>query len=242
MLHSKRLGSTIVLDTGRSSSQRQNIRSLTQNHEPVTVKKHLVLPTTKEHAAMYEKAFRSFWGARGRKMGKVHPTPRFRISHHLSYVHEPFSPTSHHAASATSSWLAAIGSVSSVIPKYLYQVEFPAGETAPIPPARRPKPKRTQEDRQRVEAVLKVSIFPLKKYISPEMVDSIRKSPYYVHDKDVIVLRCHQHLTQRRNQQQCIRNVSIFIRNVANEIVYRESKTAADKMVDSEEKESNHSQ
>ncbi|KAL9129269.1 MAG: hypothetical protein Q9175_007340 [Cornicularia normoerica] len=129
-----------------------------------------------------------------------------------------------------------------VIPKYLYQVEFPAGETAPIPPARRPKPKRTQEDRQRVEAVLKVSIFPLKKYISPEMVDSIRKSPYYVHDKDVIVLRCHQHLTQRRNQQQCIRNVSIFIRNVANEIVYRESKTAADKMVDSEEKESNHSQ
>ena len=139
-------------------------------------------------------------------------------------VREPTSQAPQHNVSATQKWVTSMNSHPVVIPKYLSYVEFPAGEPEPIiRPTGGPIPKRTQEDRRRVEAVLKTPLLPLAKYISPEMLDSIKKSPYYAHDENVIVLRCHQKLKQKTNELQCLTNLRRLIRNVANEIMYREN-------------------
>ena len=144
---------------------------------------------------------------------------------------EPTSLAPHHGLSATQKWLAAVAAAVNVVPKNRVKLEFPAGDIAPIPRPPGPTPKRTEKDRQRVEAVLKVRISSLAKIVSPEMMDSIKHSPYYAHDENKVVLRWHQHWTRGANGQQCFRNLNLFIRNVANEIVYRENSIAADEMV-----------
>ena len=93
-------------------------------------------------------------------------------------------------------------------------------------------PKRTQEDKQRVEAVLKLQIPPMAKYVSPEMIESIKESPYYARYKNAIILRCHQHQSQGANKRQCYKNLNSLVRNVANEIVYQEKRIVVDEKAD----------
>lgn len=228
MLHSKRLGSTNVLNASRFFSQRQASRNTTQDHKPV-FRRHLVQPKPDKFARNYDKAFNLFWKTRSKtleniKLGRWSRPP-------LPDYHKPTRPAPHHVVSATQKWLAAAAATVNVVPRDLVLVEFPAGDIDPIPPPPGPTPKRTEEDRRRVEAVLKVRISSLTRFVSPEMMDSIRDSPYYVHDEDVVILRCHQHQKRGANGQQCFRDLNLFVRNVANEIVYRENSTAADEMV-----------
>lgn len=111
-------------------------------------------------------------------------------------------------------------------------IEFPAGDVVPSPPSSGPMPKRTQEDRQKVEAVLELRVSQMAKYISPEMLESIKESPYYARYKNAILLRCHQHQSQGANKRQCYKNLNSLIRNVANEIVCREKMIVVDEMAD----------
>lgn len=206
MHRSKILGSTTVRDAWRFLSQRQITRDLTQDHNSV-FRKHLTRPDPEKVAANYNKRFRLYWKNRSDKL-----VPR-------------------HAVSETQQWLTAVGATVNVIPRDLSQVEFAASEIAPIPRPPGPTPKRTEEHRRRSEAVLSLSISPLANYVSPQMSDSIRKSPHYVPDKKAIEIRCHQHQKQAANQRECFKKVNRFIRNVANEIVYRENIIAAEEVV-----------
>ncbi|CAF9939530.1 MAG: hypothetical protein ALECFALPRED_008161 [Alectoria fallacina] len=210
MPHFKRLGSTNVLNASRFFSQRQASRNTTQD-DKLVFSRHLVQPRPDNFAEKYENSFRLFWNTRSSKLAK--------------------NLAPHHGLSATQKWLAAVAAAVNVVPKNRVKLEFPAGDIAPIPRPPGPTPKRTEKDRQRVEAVLKVRISSLAKIVSPEMMDSIKHSPYYAHDENKVVLRWHQHWTRGANGQQCFRNLNLFIRNVANEIVYRENSIAADEMV-----------
>ena len=251
MIRSSRPRSATVLETWRSFSRRQSTRYLTQNHEPEgrAIRKHVVQPGTEKHARKCESAFRNFWKFRERrKMESFRlgnwsraPLPDHRM---------PAGPAPRETLSATQKWLRAIGSEPNVIPRNIPRIEFPAGEMPP-PPGRKPElphestrgfedglklshrpelksksgptPKRTQEHRKRMEVVLELAMSPVAKYLSPEMMDSIKKSPYYVHEKDMVVFQCHQHQTQGANKRQCYVNLNTWVRNVAKEIVYRES-------------------
>lgn len=228
MLHSKRLGSTFVPDTWRVLPQRRITRHLTQKHEPEgpVIRKHLVQPSTDKHVKKYEKDFRAHWEGPAQKS----KLPRLKLANRSQdappYYHEP----ARQDISPTQEWLTSMGSAVNVIPKNLPQVEFPAGDVVASSPSSGPMPKRTQEDRQRVEAVLELRISHLAKYISPEMMESIKESPYYARYKNAVLLRCHQHQSQGANQRQCYRNLNSLIRNVANEILYRERKIVVDEM------------
>lgn len=248
MLRSNRLCSVTVPQAWRFFSQRQITRKLTKNHEPEgpTIRKHLVQPSTEKHAKRYEQAFRAFWGYRKSKLENLRLGGWTRAP--VADYHRLAGPAPRGAVSATRKWLMAIGPAVYVIPRNLVRVEFPAGEMAPPPettpehpqenmlrfedtlkpryPSKaKPKrtPKRTQEDRERLEAVLELELSPVAKYVSSEMMDGIKESPYFVDEKNAVVLRCLQHQTQGANKRQCIINLSKFIRNVANEIVYREN-------------------
>ena len=223
MLHSKRLVWTFALDAWRILLQRRITRQLTQKHEPEgpVIRKHLVQQSTDKHAKNYEKAFRAQWEAQAQKsrlkLANWSPDPP-------SNYHEP----THQDVSRTHRWLISTGSAVNVIPRNLPQVEFPAGDVVASPPSSGPMPKRTQEDRQKVEAVLELRTLHLAKYISPKMMESIKESPYYARYKNAVLLRCHQHQSQGANMRQCYRNLNSLIRNVANEIVYREKKIVID--------------
>ena len=218
MLHSRRLESVTIPVAWRFFPQRQITRNLTQNHAPV-FKKHLVEAKTEKHTKKYEAAFRSFWQVRGDKLTK------FRLGNWSKKpVPDYHNPAPRQDVSATQKWLTAVGSDFRVVPRDLPQVEFPAGDITLIPPApaKTRTRTRTDEDRQRVEAVLKLPMSPLARYVSPEMIDRLKESPYYVHDEDAVVLRCHQHRSQPANRRQILAHVTCLIRNVAQEIVYRE--------------------
>ena len=75
---------------------------------------------------------------------------------------------------------------------------------------------------------MKVYIPSLEQYVSPEMIQSIKRAPCYKPDGNEIVFKSHQHLTQVKNGTQCVKNCSLFLRNVASEILYREKENAAD--------------
>lgn len=138
-------------------------------------------------------------------------------------VQEPSNQAPGHAASATQAWLARLAHNAVVIPKHICQIECPAGNIPPSPPTAGPIPKRTQEDKRRSEAVLKAPVSLLAKYISPQMFESIRESPYYVRDEGAVVISCHQHQKQAGNKQLCFRQLNCFIKNVAREMMYREN-------------------
>ena len=224
MILSKRLGTGTLPDAWRFFLQSQITRNLTQDHK-IVFKKHLVGPKTEKHAKKYEIAYRAFWKLRTDRLAKI---KLGRWS--KEPVKDYHKPASRQTVSATKKWLTAVGSAARMVPRDLPQVNFPAGELASVPPSPAKTPKRTDEDRRRVEAVLELSMNPLAKYVSPEMIGRIKESPYYVHDKDAMVLRCHQHSIQGANKQQLFKNVSCFLRNAAQEIVYRESMWNIDKL------------
>ena len=228
MLHSKRLGSRFVLDTWRVLPQRRITRHLTQKHglERPVIRKHVVQPSTDKHAKNYEKALRTHWEAPAKKSKLLRPKLANGSQDPPPYYYEP----ARHDISPTQQWLTSIGSVVNMIPKNLSQVEFPAGDVVAFPPSSGPTPKRTQEDKQKVEAVLEIRISHLAKYVSPEMMESIKVSPYYARYKNAVLLRCHQHQSQGANQRQCYKNLNRLVRNVAREIVYREEKIVVDEM------------
>lgn len=128
-----------------------------------------------------------------------------------------------HAASATQTWLAKLAHNAVVVPKHITKVEFPAGDTPPIPRPAGPMPKRTQEDKRRSEAVLKTPVSLLARHITPKMFESIQESPHYVRDEGAVVIRCHQHQKQTGNKQLCFRQLNCFIKNVARKIRYIEN-------------------
>lgn len=233
MLHSKRLVLTSVLDAWRFIPQRRITRHLTQNHEPdgPVFKKHLVQPSTEKPARNYEKAFRAYWEAPGQKSKLI----RLKLANWSRDPPPYYREPARQDVSPTQKWLTVTGAAVNVIPRELPLIEFPAGDIVPSPPSTGPMPKRTQEDRSKVEAVLKLRITQLAKYISSEMMESIKESPYYARYKSAIVLRCHQHRSQGANKRQCFVNLNSLIRNVANEIVYREKKIVADEITAGED-------
>ena len=217
-------------DARRVISRNRITRHLTQKHEPQgpVIRKHLVQSSTEKHAKNYEKAFRTHWEAPAQKSSLIRRKLANWSRDPPPYYHEPARPD----VSPTQKWLTSTGSAANVIPGHLPMIEFPAGDVVPSPPSSGPMPKRTQEDRQKVEAVLELRVSQMAKYISPEMLESIKESPYYARYKNAILLRCHQHQSQGANKRQCYKNLNSLIRNVANEIVCREKMIVVDEMAD----------
>ena len=83
---------------------------------------------------------------------------------------------------------------------------------------------------------MKVQISSLEQYVTPEMIKSIKGAPCYRPDDNELVFKSHQHLTQVKNGKQCEKIASLFVRNVASEILYREKENAADESADKEGK------
>ena len=121
-----------------------------------------------------------------------------------------------------------LGNTYPVVPRYLFVKDFPAGFVPKDPSPTGGRPKRTQDDKKRVECVMKVYIPTLEQYVTPEMIQNIKRAPYYNPDDNEIVFKSHQHLIQVKNGRQCEKNCSLFIRNIASGIVYREKVNAAD--------------
>ena len=145
----------------------------------------------------------------------------------MHYAHTLASHEPQDGVSATQTWAKILGNTYPVVPRYLFIKEFPAGFH---PPDRSPtggRPKRTPDDKKRVECVMKVYIPTLEQYVSPEMIQSIKRAPFYNPDDNEIVFKSHQHLTQVKNGRQCEKHCSVFLRNVASEILYREKVNAA---------------
>ena len=181
--------------------------------------RQLVEPKTEtKHTKRYDIASRAFWRARSDKLTKI--TLGNRSKKPIPDYH---NPTPRQDLSAAQKWLTAVASAGLVIPRDLPQVEFPASDITVIPPHHAKPYKRTAKDRGRVKALLKLPMSPLATYVSPAMIDRIKESPYYVHDKDAVVLECDQHLTRAANERRIYANISCFLRNVGQEIVYRET-------------------
>ena len=211
----------------RFSLQRKLSRTLKQNKKP-SFRKHLA----QEHRNIRMKSLcRLYW--RKRRLGESDSSKQDRLSTRLKFnsVREPVSQANPPAGSRTQKWLSTVSFDGTVIPKHLSQAEFPAGKfTGHVSPSRLLR-MRTDEDKRRVEAVLTTPISSLTAYISPEMMDMIKKSPFIKHGEDVVVFRSHGHQTRGQNRLECYRILSRFLRNVASEIVYREQRVAADEMM-----------
>ena len=82
---------------------------------------------------------------------------------------------------------------------------------------------------------MRVYIPTLEQYVSPEMIQSIKRAPCYEPYPNEIVFKSHQHLTQVKNGRQCEKHCSLFLRNVASEILYREKENAAAESADRKE-------
>ncbi len=226
-----------LLDAVQFFSQRQPSRRMTQ-HEKPRIRKHLAQPQLHEllenkPQQLVENDFRLYW----RKSHLTEPRPRkeARPSRRLAKFHKLTDQASLPSESLTQKWLRRFTFDGTVIPNHLSQYEFPAGDVADniFPPG--PQRKRTEEDKRRVEVVLKTPIPALAEYVSPEMIKMIKQSPYKARDENMTILRSHRHQRRRQNLQECYRILSRFIRNVASEIVYREKRIAADEKMYREE-------
>ena len=115
------------------------------------------------------------------------------------------------------------------LPSYLSKVNFPAGDVAGY---KAPRGglwyERTEEDRRNVETVLTTSIRIMAAYVTPKMIDTIKKSPYFKRDENEVVFSSHRHRTRGRNVQYCYKILSRFTGNIFSEIVYRRQRIAAD--------------
>lgn len=218
-------------------------------------RKHMVQPDINEMAEEdrdSKDAFRLYWRKSGLvKNEPVNHSPLEKKDHGimqklLRQQTEPLSPrlrsnsvrepgnASTQNQSRTSQWLSLFMSDGTVVPKQVSRVEYPAGDVAnPTPPV--PRQRRTNEDRAKVEAVLITSIPSLGNYLSAEMIDMLRTSPFTDPGQDVILLRSHAHRTRGQNALGCFKLLTLLIRNVAHEIVYREQRIAAEEKMYKEE-------
>ena len=209
--------------------------------EPIrkpSFRKHQVQPhfdqRIEEHPDRRDERFRLYWRKSG--MAKTEPVDRqTQLSHHLrlNSVREPREASTQHG-SRTSEWLLRVASDGTVVPKHLSRIRFPAGHVAE-PTPQLPRKRRTNEDKANMEAVLITSIPPLTEYLSAEMIDMIRTSPYHDPREDEVIIRSDEHRTRGQNVLGCFKRLTLFIRNVANEIVYRERRIAAEEKMYREE-------
>ena len=222
----------------------------------LSFRKHLVQPHFDERVAYEDRRrtdarFRLYWrksglvktepvshsraeGTDSGMMEKLHsqrtePSPRLRFHG----VREP-GEKSTKGQSRTSEWLSRFVSQGTVVPRNLSEAKFPAGHVAE-PTPQIPRKRRTNEDKANVEAVLITPVPSLGQYLSAEMIDMIRTSPFYYPDGDVVVVRTHKHRTRGQNKLGCYKFLTVLIRNVANEIVYREQRLAAEEKMYMEE-------
>lgn len=234
----------------------KNTKPETKPSRKLTFRKHIVQPHFDERKRDEDRGrkdarFRLYWRKSGlvkdkpvsqssaertdsEIMEKLHnqrtgPSPRLR----LNSVHEP-SEASTPGQSRTSEWLSRFRSDGTVVPKRLSEAKFPAGHVAE-PTPQIPRQRRTNEDKANVEAVLITPVPSLGQYLSAEMIDMIRTSPFYHPDGDVVVVRTHANRTRGQNVLGCYKFLTLLIRNVANEIVYREQRIAADEKMYKEE-------
>ena len=118
------------------------------------------------------------------------------------------------------------------LPSYISQVKFPAGDVAGYKaPRGRTQSERTEEDRRNAEAVLTTPIRLLEPYITPEMIDVIKDSPYFKRHENEVVFSSHRYRTRGQNVQHCYKMLSHFIRNASREISYRTERIAVDEMM-----------
>ena len=118
------------------------------------------------------------------------------------------------------------------LPSYVSQVNFPAGDVAGYKaPKGGPQSKRTEDDRRNAEAVLTTPIRFLAPYVTPEMIDAIKESPYFKRHENELVFSSHRYRTRGQNVQYCYKMLSHFIRNVSSEISYRTRRIAVDEMM-----------
>ena len=160
------------------------------------------------------------------------PYPRLNFNS----IREP-SEASTQNESRTSEWLSRFKfEGQTVVPRQLSRIEFPAGIVAdPVATPSVPRKRRTNKDRADVEAVLITPVHPLGEYISAEMIDMIRMSPHHDPRQDAVIVRTHAHRTRGQNALGCFKLLTTLIRNVANEIVYREQRIAAEEKMYREE-------
>ncbi len=226
-----------VSDAVRFITQGQPSRRLTQHKKPL-FRKHLVQPhladlVENEPRKPVENHFRLYW----RKSHLTEPKPRkeARPSSHLPNIHKTTDQESRPGESPTQKWLRRFTYNGTVVPNHLSRHELPAGDVAAniSPPG--PQRKRTEEDKRRVEVVLRTPLPSLAEDVSPEMMKMIKKSPYTARDENMTIFQSHRHPRRSQNLQECYRTLSRFIRNVASEIVYREKMIAADEMMYREE-------
>ena len=156
-------------------------------------------------------------------------SPRLRFNS----VRESRQASTQHG-SRTSEWLSRMPTDGTVVPKQHSRIEYPAGVVAmPTPPI--PRKRRTNEDKANVEAVLVTPIPPLTQYLSTEMINMMRTSPFYDPSQDVVIVRSDGHRTRGQNVLGCYKRLTLLIRNVAHEIVYREQRIAAEEKIYREE-------
>ena len=207
-----------VADASRFFSQKQLSRKLSQSDTPV-IRKHTVMPKGEIHAENYESAYLSFWKRRKRRLAAVNPDAWLQAPHTSEYGDQ----VSNSASSATKAWRAATAFASPVVPRHLFRVEYPGGDLTPTPPIPGRSTKRTPKDRRAVEAVLKVSIPSLAQYVSPEMLDNVKKSRHYARDEDILLLRNDKRLSQASNKRACIQRLDCLLRNISSAILYGEN-------------------
>ena len=107
-----------------------------------------------------------------------------------------------------------------MIPEHLSEIYHPQ----PTPERRRP------------EAILKIpiDIDRLTPHVSDEVIVRIEESLYYVHDEKAVELRSHRYESGLKNSARCHKMLDYFVRNVANEIMYRKRLVTAMKVINGE--------
>ena len=242
-LHKPTLGQHLTQD--KKPISEKHLRQ----HEAPIFRKHLVQPhldqrTKGEPRERSKERFRVYWRKRKEEPRKP-ALPPARLK--FSGVLVPPSQVPKQDGSLTQEWLSHFKFDGTVIPKRFSWFDFPGDDetcgkhlsqieadevkdtlrTGYLSP-RGPSRKRTQEDKRRVEVVLTTPIPPLAEYVSPDMMDMIRKSPLIDRNENIVVFRSHRHSTRGQNLLECYRTLSRFVRNIASEIVYREQRNAAD--------------
>ena len=242
ILHLKNLSLATILDTSRFLPQRRGQSATAWEKHSVREKEkkgpssHMYLMQPRfnrrirsEKEEKTHERFRLCWrkplvdNAPSEQNGL---SPRLRFNNIRELTSQ--SPAKAQSHSRTYIWLSHFAFNGTVIPKHFSQPQFPAGVASGhfTPPS--PRKRRTEEDKRRVEAMLRTPIAPLAEYITPEMMDMLKKSPFNQHGEDVLVFRSHWHRTRGQNLVQCFNHLSRLVRNVASEIVYREQRVAAD--------------
>ena len=257
MLQLKRLGWMPKLDVWRPFQQRQPVRTLTQDKKerkkkereekereqkerekkPLFFRKHWAQPNPHgriqhERSHRLHARFKKYW----RTMPVASVEPGKKVPRPLRPTSKYFpDPTNRTAGSLTQIWLSRFVQGGRMVPKRLSRPDFPARDVSGLTNPPGPKRKHTEAERRRVEAVLTIPIPPLAEWVSPEMMNLIRRSPFKKQDEDAIVIRSDRLRTRGKNLLQCYLLQNRFLRNVASEIVYRERRVEADEMMYREE-------